>query len=321
MTRKVIGIVLMLFCAGMVWGQTLTKEQEQQFLYYYYEANRLILLQETEKARPIVEFCYLLNPNDANINNYLGYYAKEDGNIPEMIAYFKKAYELAPSDYWYNYNVLLLQTEIKDKQLEAINNLKAVAKANKRDEDVHAVLQKAYLSLNLLPEALKVQDALDSIHGYNEQSAIQRYRLNTMMGKNKQAILEIERYLKEEPENYQFHVFRLQLYEQTKQPTAKLIEAYESVLRFDSRNMMWLNNLAWNICISGGDLNKAEELSRTTIMAEPSNSIFLDTYAWILYKKGDYEGAWFYIQRAKEHTTEETDKEIEKHWKAIKRKL
>ena len=311
----------MLFCAGMVWGQTLTKEQEQQFLYYYYEANRLILLQETEKARPIVEFCYLLNPNDANINNYLGYYAKEDGNIPEMIAYFKKAYELAPSDYWYNYNVLLLQTEIKDKQLEAINNLKAVAKANKRDEDVHAVLQKAYISLNLLPEALKVQDALDSIHGYNEQSAIQRYRLNTMMGKNKQAILEIERYLKEEPENYQFHVFRLQLYEQTKQPADKLIEAYESVLRFDSRNMMWLNNLAWNICISGGDLNKAEELSRTTIMAEPSNSIFLDTYAWILYKKGDYEGAWFYIQRAKEHTTEETDKEIEKHWKAIKRKL
>lgn len=321
MTRKVIGIVLMLFCAGMVWGQTLTKEQEQQFLYYYYEANRLILLQETEKARPIMEFCYLLNPNDANINNYLGYYAKEDGNIPEMIAYFKKAYELAPSDYWYNYNVLLLQTEIKNKQLEAINNLKAVAKANKRDEDVHAVLQKAYISLNLLPEALKVQDALDSIHGYNEQSAIQRYRLNTMMGKNKQAILEIERYLKEEPENYQFHVFRLQLYEQTKQPADKLIEAYESVLRFDNRNMMWLNNLAWNICISGGDLNKAEELSRTTIMAEPSNSIFLDTYAWILYKKGDYEGAWFYIQRAKEHTTEETDKEIEKHWKAIKRKL
>lgn len=321
MTRKVIGIVLMLFCAGMVWGQTLTKEQEQQFLYYYYEANRLILLQETEKARPIVEFCYLLNPNDANINNYLGYYAKEDGNIPEMIAYFKKAYELAPSDYWYNYNVLLLQTEIKDKQLEAINNLKAVAKANKRDEDVHAVLQKAYISLNLLPEALKVQDALDSIHGYNEQSAIQRYRLNTMMGKNKQAIQEIERYLKEEPENYQFYVFRLQLYEQTKQPADKLIEAYESVLRFDNRNMMWLNNLAWNICISGGDLNKAEELSRTTIMAEPSNSIFLDTYAWILYKKGDYEGAWFYIQRAKEHTTEETDKEIEKHWKAIKRKL
>ena len=321
MTRKVIGIVLMLFCAGMVWGQTLTKEQEQQFLYYYYEANRLILLQETEKARPVVEFCYLLNPNDANINNYLGYYAKEDGNIPEMIAYFKKAYELALSDYWYNYNILLLQTEIKDKQLEAINNLKAVAKANKRDEDVHAVLQKAYISLNLLPEALKVQDALDSIHGYNEQSAIQRYRLNTMMGKNKQAILEIERYLKEEPENYQFHVFRLQLYEQTKQPADKLIEAYESVLRFDNRNMMWLNNLAWNICISGGDLNKAEELSRTTIMAEPSNSIFLDTYAWILYKKGDYEGAWFYIQRAKEHTTEETDKEIEKHWKAIKRKL
>ena len=321
MIRKAVVIFLMLFCARIAWGQTLTKEQEQQFLYYYYEANRLILLQETEKARPVVEFCYLLNPNDANINNYMGYYAKEDGNIPEMIAYFKKAYELAPSDYWYNYNVLLLNTEIKDKQLEAISNLRAVAKTNTRDADVHSVLQKAYISLNLLPEALELQDALDSINGYNEQSAIQRYRLNTMMGKNKKAIQEIERYLKEEPENYQFHVFRLQLYEQTKQPAAKLIEAYESVLRFDSRNMTWLNNLAWNICISGGDLDKAEELSRNTIMAEPRNSVFLDTYAWILYLKGDYESAWFYIQRAKEHATEETSKEIDKHWKAIKRKI
>ena len=282
MIRKAVVIFLMLFCAGIAWGQTLTKEQEQQFLYYYYEANRLILLQETEKARPVVEFCYLLNPNDANINNYMGYYAKEDGNIPEMIAYFKKAYELAPSDYWYNYNVLLLNTEIKDKQLEAISNLRAVAKTNTRDADVHSVLQKAYISLNLLPEALELQDALDSINGYNEQSAIQRYRLNTMMGKNKKAIQEIERYLKEEPENYQFHVFRLQLYEQTKQPAAKLIEAYESVLRFDSRNMTWLNNLAWNICISGGDLDKAEELSRNTIIDEPRNSVFLDNYAWIL---------------------------------------
>jgi Tfp pilus assembly protein PilF len=84
--------------------------------------------------------------------------------------------------------------------------------------------------------------------------------------------------------------------------------------------MTLLNNLAWNLCIHGGDLTRAEELSRTTIMAEPRNPVFLDTYAWILYHLGEYETAWFYIQRAMDNQTEETTKEIREHYKSIKRK-
>lgn len=315
----IVGLLFLRTAAGWC-TDTLSIEQQQQFLYYFYEANRLILSGQTEKARPVVEFCHLLNQNDATINNYMGYYAKEDQNLLGMFSYFKKAYELAPNDYWYNYNALLLQTEIKEKQIEAIANLEWVAQNNPRDEHIHEVLQKAYVSLNNLPEALKIQDQLDSIHGYNEQSAMQRYRLNAMMGKTKQAILEIERYLNVDPENYQFHLFRLQLYEQNSKSYTKLIEAYEAVLRFDRRNMTLLNNLAWNLCIHGGDLTRAEELSRTTIMAEPRNPVFLDTYAWILYHLGEYETAWFYIQRAMDNQTEETTKEIREHYKSIKRK-
>ena len=150
-------------------------------------------------------------------------------------------------------------------------------------------------------------------------SAMQRYRLNALMKNNQQAIYEIERYLEIEPENYQFQVFRMQLYEQTQQPPTKMIAAYDAILRMDPRNIVVMNNLAWNLCIGGGDLNRATQLSHITIMREPTNPIYLDTYAWILYKKGDYQSALFFIERAIDNSTEVVDKEIKMHYKAIKK--
>lgn len=299
---------------------TLTVEQQQQFLYYFYEVERLIQLEKYYEAKPIVEFCYELNPNDATINNYLGFYAKAEERPIDALYFFKRAFELAPKEYWYNYNVMLLQTGNKKTQELAIKNIEFVAKTLSKDEEVYEVLQKAYISIDDYRKALEVQEQIDSITGYNAMSAMQRYRLNVLLKNNKQAIYEIERYLEIDPNDQQFQVFRMQLYEATNQPPEKLIVAYEAILRFDSRNNGVLNNLAWHLCISGGNLLRAEELSRVTIMREPSNPIYLDTYAWIMYKLGDCESALFYIGRAMEYQTEEMQKEIQMHYKEITKK-
>lgn len=299
---------------------TLSIEREQQFLYYFYEAERLIQLQKIEEAKPIVEFCYALNPNDATINNYMGLYAQTDQNPSAMATYFRRAYELNPKEYWYNHHVLQLQSEDKKVQQQAVKQLAALAKEDTTNVELHEILQKAYIMLQQYRQALETQDRLDSINGYDAMSAMQRYRLNAMMRNNKQAIYEIERYLELDPDNYQFQVFRMQLYEQTQQPPAKMIPAYEAVLRIDSRNIVVMNNLAWNLCLIRKDLLRAEQLSRTTIMRDPTNPIYLDTYAWIMHLLGDCESALFYIERAIEHSTEEIDKEIQQHYKEIKKK-
>ena len=39
-------------------------------------------------------------------------------------------------------------------------------------------------------------------------------------------------------------------------------------------------------------------MSRITIIAEPNNPTYLDTYAWILYKSGKNELALEYIEKA-----------------------
>jgi Tfp pilus assembly protein PilF len=45
-------------------------------------------------------------------------------------------------------------------------------------------------------------------------------------------------------------------------------------------------------------LDKAEEMSYRTVKAEPANSTYLDTYAWILFEKGKYAEARIYIDQA-----------------------
>ena len=302
---------------------TLSVEEQQQFLYYFYEAQRLIQKESIEPAWELVQFCYELNPNDAAVNNYMGVFLDAFDRKEEATLYYQRAFFLQPKEYWYPFALNLLQSGDKRCEKLAIHHLERVSKLDPKNEELHTLLQKAYIHVKDYKKALLLQDKLDSITGYNAMSAMQRYRLNAMMKNNSQAIYEVERYLEEEPDNMQFQVFRLQLYEQTQQPSEKMIEAYSALLRFDPRNWMLMNNLAWHLCISGGDLERAERLSRQTIMAEPSNPTFLDTYAWILYNKGEYHTAFEYIRIALEKVDDEekAKKEITEHYKAILKKL
>ncbi len=79
---------------------------------------------------------------------------------------------------------------------------------------------------------------------------------------------------------------------------AKAYEAYEECLKWDADNLETLNNYAYYLSVEGKDLERAEKMSKRTISAEPNKGIYLDTYAWILYKMGRYEEAVTYINKA-----------------------
>ena len=50
--------------------------------------------------------------------------------------------------------------------------------------------------------------------------------------------------------------------------------------------------------MSGKDLDKAESMAARAVNANPTNSTFIDTYAWVFFKKKDYQMALFYIRSA-----------------------
>jgi len=74
--------------------------------------------------------------------------------------------------------------------------------------------------------------------------------------------------------------------------------AYDSCLQWKENHIECLNNYAYFMSINGGDLTKAEQMSYRTVKAEPANSTYLDTYAWILFLEERFEEARLYIDRA-----------------------
>ena len=74
--------------------------------------------------------------------------------------------------------------------------------------------------------------------------------------------------------------------------------AYDSCLQWKEDNVGCLNNYAYFISEDGGDLSRAEQMSYKTIKAEPTNSTYLDTYAWILFQEKRYAEAQIYIEQA-----------------------
>lgn len=73
---------------------------------------------------------------------------------------------------------------------------------------------------------------------------------------------------------------------------------YEKSYALNSEEPLLLNNFAYYLALSGGDLKRAEVMSAKAVSAEPENISFLDTYAWIFHLLGDDVMAELYIQQA-----------------------
>ena len=74
--------------------------------------------------------------------------------------------------------------------------------------------------------------------------------------------------------------------------------AYDSCLQWKDDNIGALNNYAYYLSLNDSDLHRAEQMSYKTVKAEPTNSTYLDTYAWILYMQERYEESKIYIDQA-----------------------
>ncbi len=74
-------------------------------------------------------------------------------------------------------------------------------------------------------------------------------------------------------------------------------EAYDSALVYDPLNINVLNNYAYYLALENGNLEKALEMSGKTVAAEPENTIYIDTYAWILFLLERYEEAKAYADK------------------------
>lgn len=73
---------------------------------------------------------------------------------------------------------------------------------------------------------------------------------------------------------------------------------YILALELDPENSGALNNFAYYLAQRGKHLDQAEEMAALAIKYAPDNANFLDTYAWVMFAKKDYQKALTYIKMA-----------------------
>ncbi|MFV0378795.1 MAG: tetratricopeptide repeat protein [Mangrovibacterium sp.] len=149
-------------------------------------------------------------------------------------------------------------------------------------------------------------DSKEAIELFPNQAAL--YALNAV------GALQTEQYgqaikIIAEGENYvgdntslkiQFAVYRAEANYKLKH-VEEAFQAYEDVIQLDPENYMAMNNYAYYLSVQGTSLDKAERYSNKVIQANPNNPTYLDTHAWVLFKRKDYSLAKFYIESALEN--------------------
>ncbi len=73
---------------------------------------------------------------------------------------------------------------------------------------------------------------------------------------------------------------------------------YDSALVYNPSNVVCLNNYAYFLSLAEERLDLAEQMSARALKIEPDNPTYIDTYAWILFVRKDYEQARAYIEQA-----------------------
>lgn len=74
--------------------------------------------------------------------------------------------------------------------------------------------------------------------------------------------------------------------------------AYDKSLALDGNNALVLNNYAYYLSVREKRLEKAESMAKKANNLMPDQASFQDTYGWVLYKRGNYQNAKFWIEQA-----------------------
>jgi tetratricopeptide (TPR) repeat protein len=74
--------------------------------------------------------------------------------------------------------------------------------------------------------------------------------------------------------------------------------SYEKALNYNPDNVYTLNNYAYYLSLRGEQLDRAGQMAKHANELQPGTASFEDTYAWILFKQKDYQGAKLWIEKA-----------------------
>ena len=71
----------------------------------------------------------------------------------------------------------------------------------------------------------------------------------------------------------------------------KAFETFREAMKTNNNDLTVINNYAYYLAEQNTNLKEAEEMAKRVIEKEKENSTYLDTYGWVLYKRGKFQEA------------------------------
>jgi tetratricopeptide (TPR) repeat protein len=114
---------------------------------------------------------------------------------------------------------------------------------------------------------------------------------------SEEALADIERAVSREPNYPKSWMMKGALHD-ARGERDKANESYRKVLELTPDFIPALNNLAWNLAESGGDINEALKFAERAVELSPKSATLNDTLGWIYVKKGAFLKAVAHLETA-----------------------
>ncbi|HKJ79010.1 MAG TPA: tetratricopeptide repeat protein [Prolixibacteraceae bacterium] len=221
---------------------------------------------EGEQEETLIEILLEQYPDEFLVHTVYAENLLKKGNLKEARAELLKALEIETNDYMIWERVLFIDNDLQDWEGLYNHSLEAIDLFPNQPQ-VYFLNAVACVQLEKFEETISISDEGLAFVVDNPQMEGQFLMLQ---GEAHYKLNDIK------------EAFKL----------------FDKAVELDKENHIALNNYAYYLSLFGENLDKAERMSGKVIERFPNNPTYLDTHAWVLFQKGDFTLAKFYMESA-----------------------
>ncbi len=227
---------------------------------------------------------------------YFNQIEKDSNAVPYARAVFERIRKSAPKD-WRPYWFLGAIGSVEKDDSVAARNFRKVTELASWNADAWVSLSAIFLTKNDFAETARILESALKILPDD-------FRVNFFLGvaysrlnRNVDAVRALEHAHSLNPKDVDVLAQLAITYEGMHRYNDS-DSLYEEALRLDPANHLVLNNYSYSLAERNIDLDRALEMSRKAVEAQPENGSYLDTIGWIYYRLGRYTEAMKYVKEA-----------------------
>ncbi len=228
-------------------------------------------------------------PNDASVQERLGYAMFRQGKPAEAEKIIERALEMQPGMVAAMQDLVALYAG-QHRESEIVPRLRQQIARSPQTSEFYELMGNAFVNAGDLASAEQAyNDALrrnpDALY-----ASLQLAGLYSQRGRQEEALAGLKKLLERHPDTLAAYALLGNIYEKLGN-TAQAEKAYQDALQRDPDFAPALNNLAWLYAEKGGNIDMALGLAQRAKSRVPDNPSITDTLAWIEYRKGLYDSA------------------------------